>query len=395
MTYDLTVLGAGISGLSLAYSAARTGLSVILVEKKPSLGGSIQTASEDDGFWIELGAHTLYNSYGSLLRLMEEADLMPHILRRDKAPYRLLVDGHIRTIPSQLSLSELLTSAWRAFTTRKEGQSVGEYYGSIVGQSNWQQVFSPLLSAVPSQRADDFPAEMLFKRRPRRKSVPRSFTLQGGLSTLVKGLAQVPSLTVRTGVEATGLYRDQGQIRIRTDANETIVSKYVALALPASESARLLTTLAPAAAALIAQVRIANIHSTGVVIAKNSRSIPKVAGIIPQQDDFFSIVSRDVLPHPKYRGMTFHFRAGLSPTQRLERIQTLLGVRREQILSVKEHATSLPSPTVGHAALVEGIEPLLKHSGIYLTGNYFGGLAIEDCVLRSIREFERLLSECK
>ena len=46
-----------------------------------------------------------------------------------------------------------------------------------------------MLSAVPSQSADEFPADMLFKKRSRRKDVMRSFTLKGGKIALIELLA--------------------------------------------------------------------------------------------------------------------------------------------------------------------------------------------------------------
>ena len=42
---------------------------------------------------------------------------------------------------------------------------------------------------------------------------------------------------------------------------------------------------------------------------------------------------------------------------------------------------------------LEEIDRRLPGSGLYITGNYFGGLAIEDCSLRSAKEAERLLKE--
>ena len=55
--------------------------------------------------------------------------------------------------------------------------------------------------------------------------------------------------------------------------------------------------------------------------------------------------------------------------------------------------TSLPSPGLGHEDIVQAIDKGVAGSGVYLTGNFFGGLAIEDCVLRSVSEATRLIGE--
>jgi len=54
----------------------------------------------------------------------------------------------------------------------------------------------------------------------------------------------------------------------------------------------------------------------------------------------------------------------------------------------------LPSPALGHHERIGEIDALLARdpaaSGLALLGNWFGGLAIEDCVLRARAEWQRL-----
>jgi len=140
-------------------------------------------------------------------------------------------------------------------------------------------------------------------------------------------------------------------------------------------------------------VRTTAVDSTGVVCARSTLPFPRLAGLVPLADDFFSAVSRDVVPDERYRALAFHFRTGLSLNQRLERIARVTGVERQGFVHVAEHRAALPSPILGHADIVRVLDESLLHSGVYLTGNYFGGLAIEDCVLRSRAEAQRLLAE--
>jgi protoporphyrinogen oxidase len=393
ITHDVAVLGAGISGLCAAHHCARAGLSCLVLEEAASPGGCIHTVRTADGYWYELGTHTLYNSYGSLLDILVESDLASAIERRQKAPFRLLVEGKVRSVPSQLAMGELFASAWRAFTEKKTGRSVGDYYGRLVGKRNWQRVFAPLLSSVPCQRADDFPAEILFKRRPRRKDFPRTFTLKQGISTLVDKLAAVDRVTLRVNTGARALTRTEQGYAITTADGNTVVVRNLILALPPDVAARLLAPLLPEAAAALAQVRTAAIVSTGVVFAKKDLAFPRLAGLVPLDDVFFSAVSRDVVPDEKYRSLAFHFRTGLSLEERLDRIAAVTGASRQIFAHVAEHETSLPSPGLEHADIVQAVDKAIAGSRVYVTGNFFGGLAIEDCVLRSLAEATRLVSE--
>ena len=346
-----------------------------------------------DSYWYELGTHTLYNSYGSLLDILVESDLTSAIERRKKAPFRLLVEGKVRSVPSQLAMGELFASAWRAFTEKKTGRSVGDYYSRLVGKRNWQRVFAPLLSSVPCQRADDFPAEILFKRRPRRKNFPRTFTLKQGISTLVDKLAADDRVTLRVNAGARTLKRTEQGYAITTADGNTVVVRNLVLALPPDVAARLLAQLLPKAAAALAQIRTAAIVSTGVVFAKKDLAFPRLAGLVPIDDIFFSAVSRDGVPDDRFRALAFHFRTGFTLDERLDRIAKVTGATRHTFVHVSEHASSLPSPGLGHADIVRAIDQGIAGSRVYVAGNFFGGLAIEDCVLRSAAEAARLLDE--
>jgi len=392
-TVDVAVVGAGISGLTFAYHAARAGARCLVLEATALAGGCIHTARTAGGFWFELGAHTLYNSYGALLDVVTGLGLDATITSRRKAPYRLLVDGKLRSVPSELALGELFASVWRAFTLRKEGRTVGDYYGRLVGERNWRRVVSPLLAAVPSQRADAFPAEMLFKKRARRTDLPRSFTLRDGLSTLIARLAGQERVTVRTGATVATLARAEHGFTLACADGTGVRARAVALAVPPDRARPLLEPVLPAAATALARIDTTAIDSTGVVFAKTALPLPRIAGLVPLDDDFFSAVSRDVVPDEHHRALAFHFRSGLAPAERSERIARVTGVDPGAFLHLAEHRSVLPSPTLGHTEIVRDLDASLPRSGVYMTGNYFGGLALEDCVLRSRAEAARRLAE--
>ena len=91
-THDVVVLGGGVSGLSFAFHAARGGRGVHIVEQDARLGGCLDTRTSSDGFWLELGAHTCYNSYGAFLELLDGVGLLDELQPRGKPVLRFL-DG--------------------------------------------------------------------------------------------------------------------------------------------------------------------------------------------------------------------------------------------------------------------------------------------------------------
>ncbi len=389
---DIIVIGGGISGASFAFHAAKAGRSVRLLEREGRVGGCLHTHRVEGGFWVELGAHTAYNSYRGLLAMLEERGALGEVLAREKAPFRLMCDGQVRRIGQELRVLELLASAPRILWAKKAGRTVREYYGGLVGARNYQRVFGPLFAAVPSQPADDFPAEMLFKSRKRRKDIARSFTLRGGLSTAVETAVKGPGIAVESGVEVVAVRRGSGGFVVTAGGRE-LSARNVALAVPPPAAAKLLAASFPELAVPLAGLRSATVETVGVVVRKEALQLERVAGLIPLDGNFFSAVSRDPLTDATYRGFAFHFKPGGSQASRLEVIAGVLGVAQAKLEHVAERQVVLPSPVLGHAETVAALDKVLTGTGLFLTGNYFDGLSIEDCVSRSAREVERLLAE--
>jgi UDP-galactopyranose mutase len=394
--HDVVVIGGGFSGLAFAAHAARAGRSVHVVEAADRLGGCVHTHAGPDGFWIELGAHTMYNSYGATLELLEALGLLGELQPRAQPILRFL-DGdtvlpgkNLGALLRHLHLGELLFSLPRALGARAAGRTVAEHYARLVGARNYAEVIGPLLSAVPSQSADPLPADMLFKKRPRRKDVLRSFTLRGGLGRIAERIAALPGVTASLGRAAARLARAGAGHVVTLDDGEELHAEVVALALPPHATAALLAGVLPEAAARVATVGEAHVDSVGVVVAAERCALPPATFLIPRRASFFSVVTRDVVPDRAWRGFVFHFRPGASADERLERVSAVLGVPRAELAARAERHTVLPAPVAGHADVVAALDAALAGGRLAVTGNWFAGLALEDCALRSCNEYARI-----
>jgi len=388
----MIVVGGGISGMSMAHFCVRDSKRVLLLEKEPRLGGCIHShrfTQGNSGFWAELGAHTCFNSYGSLLEIMEDCGLLDQVQPREKLPYRLLVDGELKSIPSQLHFLELLLRLPRLFTGSKEGKSVAEYYGSIVGSRNYREVFSQAFNAVICQPADDVPAGMLFRKRQQRKDVLRSFTFAHGLQTIIDTIAQHTSIEHKTGIKVSGIAYDGDVFCLTTEDQECFETKALTIATPANHAATLLSAF-PGITGLLSQIQGVAIETVGVAVRKEKIGLPAVAGIIARDGSFYSAVSRDIVSHPDFRGFTFHFRSGvLDENEKLDQVCSLLETSRANLDFVTSKENQLPAPRPGHAAIVHQLDQATAGIPLMLTGNYFSGISMEDCVCRSRSEYDR------
>ncbi|MDQ7000350.1 MAG: FAD-dependent oxidoreductase, partial [Mariprofundus sp.] len=189
--YDMIVIGAGISGLAMAFEAQQAGMNVLVLEKENRSGGCFHSEivpHESGPFWLEMGTHTCFNSYGRLLKILRQLNLMDQMQEREKLRYRMLVNEQLVSIPSRLHFFELLTHVWRLFSLKKDGKSIADYYAALLGSKNYADVFRHAFGAVLCQQADNVPADMLFRKRPRDKSIKRSYTFASGLGHIITEL---------------------------------------------------------------------------------------------------------------------------------------------------------------------------------------------------------------
>ncbi|MDA8078021.1 MAG: FAD-dependent oxidoreductase [Nitrospiraceae bacterium] len=388
--FDIIIIGAGISGLSLAHYCGRSGMKTAVLEKTGRPGGAL-CSHRTEGFWFELGAHTCYNSYSALIGIIEEAGIRDRMIGREKVSFKMLVDNEVKSIPSQLRFHELFASAPRIFSLKKEGRSMESYYGRIVGMGNFDRVFAPAFNAVISQDARDFPAEMLFKKRRRRKDIMKKFTFDGGLQTITDSIAAEENIRFIAGADISSVAYD-GKVFSVSSANAAdYESEALAVAAPAFEAARLLQGPFPDVAAKLGTIRTEAVESMGVMVRKDAVTLPPFAGLIPVKDKFFSIVSRDTVRHPTFRGFTFHFKPDVMDRDaKLRKISAVLKTPLQALEGIAEKKNFIPSLRVGHGSIVGDIDRLLQGKPLFLAGNYFDGVAMEDCVSRSLSEFQRL-----
>ncbi|NTW81829.1 MAG: FAD-dependent oxidoreductase [Chlorobiaceae bacterium] len=394
MQNDVVVVGGGISGLSLAYYSVQAGMKTTLIEKNDTTGGSFASPQYKAGgksFWLELGAHTCYSSYQNLLGIVEACGLMGSITPRAKVPFSLYMDGQVKSLVSSLNIPELLFSAPKIFSLKKGGMSVKSYYSQIVGEKNYRNVISHFFNAVPSQLTDDFPADMMFKSREKRKDVLKNYTFAEGLQSIARAISAKSGLNVFTGKEVVSLRRENNQYVVTTSDGGEYGARALALAIPSASASKLLSSISFDLSVHLGKLKSADVDSIGVVIRKENISMKPVAALISPNDLFFSAVSRDTVPDDNFRGFAFHFKPGLDEKTRTKRITEVLGVSASKIEHTFTRLNTVPSLRLGHHEWHEKTDALLKgQKNLLLTGNYFGGMAIEDCVSRSKSEFSRV-----
>ncbi|EXJ13990.1 protoporphyrinogen/coproporphyrinogen oxidase [Imhoffiella purpurea] len=390
--FDHIVIGAGISGLGAAHFSARRGLSTLVLEASDRVGGCINSQHFDalGGFWTEGGGHTCFNSYGNMLSILDDLGLTGQVEEKLKVGYKLWKGGKRRSILSALHFFEAARSIPRLFTAPKDGRSVADYYGSVLGRRNYRDLLRYAFQAVICQPADDYPAEALFRRKPRRKEVIKAFTFAKGISTIPEAIAAQDAIQVRTGQRIARIESDAEGFLVHGEDGSQVRGRHLTLAVPPDVATALMPNGFEAARDTISDIGMSEIETLVLAFRNQDLPLKPIAGLIAVEDAFYSAVSRDFKPDD-YRGFAFHFKPGqLSPEAQVERACTALGVAPDRIAAQSRIHNRLPALRSGHFDLVKRLDAALAGSRLAVTGNWFLGVSMEDALTRSRSESDRL-----
>src|SRR5688572_8204582 len=113
---DTIIIGGGIAGLAAAALIAKQGKSVRLLEQSPALGGRARTR-EQDGFFLNIGAHALYRA-GRGLEVLRELGVEPKGKVGATAKAQAVHEGIKYTLPG--GLVSLLTTSLFGLSAKME-----------------------------------------------------------------------------------------------------------------------------------------------------------------------------------------------------------------------------------------------------------------------------------
>ena len=109
MSARIAIIGAGISGLSLAYRLGRLGHEVVVFEAADRPGGPIHTLRRD-GYQLETGPHTLLVRHRKVEKFLEELGLVDSSVEADENAHKRYVVRNGEPIALPSSLGEAITT---------------------------------------------------------------------------------------------------------------------------------------------------------------------------------------------------------------------------------------------------------------------------------------------
>ena len=450
-SYDLIVVGGGLTGLTAAYRAHQRGWKFLLLEASDRFGGSLETLSAD-GLLQELGAESMVTAKPWGKELCLELGLADQLVSPQPEYHKTMIvrGGKLVSIPEGLRL--LAPSQWWPFLrspavswwgklrmaceffvpARPAGggdESLASFVRRRLGREALERIAQPMVAGIYtadpetlSMRAT-LPQFLEFERKygsvcrglllspeARASRGPRYhlFTsLRGGFGQLIEALrSQLPSECVRGGQPVTQLKPLENGWEVNGHSTARVV-----MATPTYVAAELVRPWDSAAADLLDRQEY--LSSATVNLAYPLHSADKATRaygfVVP------AVEKRDILActfsHRKYPGRTQGdvalLRAYVGGAARPEAMQwsdqemvarshcelsLLLGIGEPPVSSVvKRYLRAMPLYRVGHLDWLRTLEDQMSRwPALQLAGNAYRGVGIPDCVHSAQEAITRL-----
>jgi protoporphyrinogen/coproporphyrinogen III oxidase len=437
--HRIIIIGAGISGLSLAYRLSQLvpGSDIIILEEKDRVGGTIWT-ERLDGFQIEYGPNGFLDNNPSTLCLCQdlgiEAKLLP--ASKDAGRHRYLyLDGRLHLLPHSVSsflASDLLSwrgkisilaEPFRRCCPTSEDESIDKFVRRHFGCGAAQVFADALVTGIQagdptllSMRAC-FPRVAELERqygsvlkgmsrsaRRRRGGNNQMWSLRGGMRDLVEALARKVPKEPLLGVKVVHIQKSAGPnsspiwtVRDETRSWQTDV---VILTCPAQRQAELLDGVDKE---LAEQARSISYNKVAVVaLGYRQADVPgKLDGfgyIAPQSgrgDTLGMLWCSSIFAERAPPGMVL-LRAMVGGWNRSDIVSwpdarllnavrsdlgRSMGIESPPALEcIIRWGNAIPQYFVGHLERVARMEQRAAlHPGLFLGGNAYHGVALNDC----------------
>lgn len=441
--YHVVVIGAGLTGLSLAHQLVRQGTDFVVLERANRVGGQIRTY-RDGHFVYESGPNTGILSTPESVELFED---FPHLLRtaRPEAKRRLILKGgRFHPLPSGAKSAFSTTLfTWadklRIFAEpfRAKGGDPDESVASLVRRRLGESYFTyavdpfvggiyagdptklvtrhalPKLYALEANHGSFIRGAMAVAKRKKSerelKATKEVFTALGGLSSLTDAIGDelkaIDALRLSCLDIRASYSEDKGWEITYTQEGEahTIRAKHLVTTIGTRELAEVLSPLGENLDPLLA-MRYAPV----VQVALGYRTAPQIdfdafGGLVPSIED--SELLGILNPSATFWGrceegglLLSAFLGGMRSPRLiersdeeiraivLERLARLVGLSKEpDLLHIFRHERAIPQYEASTDERLARIAELERaYPGLHIGGNMLGGIGMSDRIKQGV-----------
>ena len=373
------IIGAGFSGLTLAYHLIQRGQKVELFEKSKSVGGLLSSEVTESGI-VESAANGLLNS-SHVQTLFNDLGIV-QAARPAGRPKRYIYRDGLKTWPLHVSETfKLLSGVFKvALNDRpniRENESLKDWVSRTFGEAAFDHLISAALQGVYG--TSDLDAELIYRAvqkarqdgRARRKN-----KLMAGTVAPQNGMGEL--------IEKLKIYIVNNGGEIHTEANGDVrLSHPTVLATSAPAAALLLVEEAPELSRLLAKIEYLPLYSLTCFFASSAERAKGFGCLFPQKANFLSLgvlFNNGIFQNRAREHSETWILSGKDLTKESV-VQSVLRDRKK-LFGVEDELQDSRFFAWPHAiphynsTLRQVIDNLSLPPQLYLTGNYLGGIGL-------------------
>ncbi|GAA4302432.1 protoporphyrinogen oxidase [Nibribacter koreensis] len=426
----VAIIGAGISGLALAYYLQKLGVRYDLFEASDQVGGMLKSCKQGS-YQFELGPNSLQDT-PELEELLQELKLQEEKVKPSSVASNrfILKDGKYQKLPvSPLGMLFHPFFDWRTKLriaretqcTKREvaEETITHFFARRFGTEVVEYLVKPMVAGIYGGDPDQLLLEktMPFLQKLERKhgSVLKGlvqapeirrrpiFTLKSGLETLANAISS-KLVSLHTGQRIEMVHKLHGKylLSIQNDVEGLSDEEYdaVVIALPAYAAADLLNYVAPGLSASLFNVNYAPMAVVHTAYHREQVKFPLngYGALNPKKEGTFtagSVWTSALFPHcaPSKEVFFTTFVGGTQWQQHLDlprqeimekvhqELKTLYGISAKEPTFQHYHrwAKALPQPDV-FILDVHLMAQALEEEHLYCCANWMAGPSVPDCI---------------
>lgn len=449
---QITIIGGGISGLTTAWWLKKKEFSVTLFEQDAYVGGTMKTIKKDS-WLIETGPNSALETTPLFRTLFADLGIGDELVYANPAGKNryILRSGKLHPLPmspgkflkSKLwSLPGKLRLLKEPFVGRAlKEESIAEFVVRRLGREFLDYAINPFVAGIFAGSPEKLSVRAAFPKlyaleekygglirgqirgaRERRKrgevakDRAQMFSFKNGMQTLPSALNRVLGETVRTtcSVEGIDYNKSKKSYSIQYSSNgaaHTHETNAVVFAVPASVASHFVNSLDASLSKDIQEIYYPPVTEVFVGYKKEQVEIPMdgFGFLIPEKEKrtiLGAIWSSTLFEGraPKgYVAITAFVGGSRQPENALVNDGELLSMVKNELSELMQisgepvftHMTrwekAIPQYHLGHLEITERMSQFeQQHPGLFLSGNYRGGISVSDCIIQSEKISERV-----